>query len=305
MVDGWLWIGVGMLLSSCAADKENDPPILPGTAEPSCDLAWESYDIDSIEIPRSEVAKDIGFDLDGDEHNITENALTFVVNRYRDQVEGFPAAGIELALSTGALAWRVDLAECRDGSGDEVRVRLYSDTGLPTLPAVGEARDNVLFAELGNGVIPITSMFAWEESDEPVVWLSTYATVAEIERVNDLVIAGRIGLAFERDPAFEVAAPVVVRAYNRVIQASGCSSVVDCPKGSEAYALLDLYDEDFDGSITMAEFERNDLAEFVTQPDVDLLDQSGSEPVFWPRHDEVKESMSFAFHFTAITGSAP
>jgi hypothetical protein len=71
-----------------------------------------------------------------------------------------------------------------------------------------------------------------------------------------------------------------------------------------ANTLLQVFDSDQDGTITVQELESNPLLMLAISPDLDLLDASGN---FNPNQDDVRDSYSLGLGFTCVpaTFTAP
>ena len=61
--------------------------------------------------------------------------------------------------------------------------------------------------------------------------------------------------------------------------------------------LLQTFDSDHNGAITVQELENHPLLMIVLSPDLDLLDASGK---FNPNQDGVKDSYSLGLGFTCV-----
>jgi hypothetical protein len=81
--------------------------------------------------------------------------------------------------------------------------------------------------------------------------------------------------------------PIVVDGLNAVLAANP----------DAAKPLLQAFDSDRNGEISMEELERNPLLMLAISPDLDLLDASGA---FNPRQDGEKDSYSAGFGFTCV-----
>jgi hypothetical protein len=66
--------------------------------------------------------------------------------------------------------------------------------------------------------------------------------------------------------------------------------------------MLELFDDDGDGTITVAEVLENALIASLLSPDLDLIDERGQ---LNPRSDGIKDSMSVGFGFDAVGASFP
>jgi len=85
--------------------------------------------------------------------------------------------------------------------------------------------------------------------------------------------------------------------------ADGLSQIIKVDKAA-ANTLLQVFDSDQNGIITVQELENNPLLMIAVSPDMDLLDASGK---FNPRQDGVKDSYSVGLGFTCVpaTFTAP
>ena len=78
--------------------------------------------------------------------------------------------------------------------------------------------------------------------------------------------------------------------------AAGLNQVIKTDK-AVATPLLQAFDSDHDGTITLQELENNPILMLAISPDLDLLDSSGK---FNPGQDGVKDSYSVGFGFTCV-----
>ena len=78
--------------------------------------------------------------------------------------------------------------------------------------------------------------------------------------------------------------------------AAGLNQVIKTDK-AVATPLLQAFDSDHDGTITLQELENNPVLMLAISPDLDLLDASGK---FNPGQDGVKDSYSMGLGFTCV-----
>ena len=85
--------------------------------------------------------------------------------------------------------------------------------------------------------------------------------------------------------------------------ADGLNQIIKADKAA-ANTLLQVFDSDHNGTITVQELENNPLLMIAISPDLDLLDASGK---FNPGQDGVKDSYSVGLGFTCVpaTFTAP
>jgi hypothetical protein len=85
--------------------------------------------------------------------------------------------------------------------------------------------------------------------------------------------------------------------------ADGLNQIIKTDK-AVANTLLQAFDSDQNGTITVQELENNPLLMIAISPDLDLLDASGK---FNPGQDGVKDSYSIGLGFTCVpaTFTAP
>ena len=88
--------------------------------------------------------------------------------------------------------------------------------------------------------------------------------------------------------------PTIVDGLNQIVKADE----------AVANTVLQAFDSDFNGTITIQELENNPVLMMAISPDVDLLDASGK---FNPGQDGVKDSYSVGLGFTCVlaTFTAP
>ena len=84
--------------------------------------------------------------------------------------------------------------------------------------------------------------------------------------------------------------PAIVDGLNQIIKADQAG----------ANTLLQVFDSDHNGTITIQELENNPLLMIAVSPDLDLLDASGN---FNPGQDGVKDSYSVGLGFTCVSAT--
>jgi hypothetical protein len=88
--------------------------------------------------------------------------------------------------------------------------------------------------------------------------------------------------------------PAIAAGLNQMVASDkGCSAGCSNP----AKILLQAFDTDKNGSISLDELKGNMLLNAAISPDLDLLDASGK---FNPRQDGVKDSLSIGLGFTCV-----
>jgi hypothetical protein len=98
---------------------------------------------------------------------------------------------------------------------------------------------------------------------------------------------GRLGGGVSVDEFRGKLLPIIAEGLNEVLAANP----------DAAQVLLQAFDSDRDGIISVEELERNPLLMLAISPDLDLLDASGA---FNPRQDGEKDSYSAGFGFTCV-----
>jgi hypothetical protein len=78
--------------------------------------------------------------------------------------------------------------------------------------------------------------------------------------------------------------------------AGGLNEIIKADK-AVANTLLQTFDSDRNGTITIQELENNPVLMLAISPDLDLLDASGK---FYPNQDGVKDSYSLGLGFTCV-----
>jgi hypothetical protein len=279
------------------------------------DGVLHQYIVSAIRFPTSATeAQQMGFDLDCDPQGRPDNALgeiLVLLGRYGEVDLGEET---QLLINAGEILHLVEVrtTSVRDAEGVEVLIQhavdldgdpsdnfsgseefsLDFDRGVGSM--TGSVTDGTLQA--GAGTIPIAVTLPGLQ--EPVLFHLIRGTI-DVQWTGNTV-TGRIGGAVTQDELDSQLIPLLVDGVNRIVRR-------DCPDGScepdsPGEFMLELFDDDGDGTITVAEVLENALIASLLSPDLDLIDERGQ---LNPRSDGIKDSMSVGFGFDAVGASFP
>jgi hypothetical protein len=283
-----------------------------GTIDPTG--SHTQYVADSIDVPTTaSEATALGLDLDGDPMLRPDNALGQILAVLVTEGGGDPQGAVDNFVAQGTLIHIMDLQATSlvDATGVGFGLFVGQDSDVPAFPA-----DNFSGAEMfliapetptdgflegaitgghlgaGPGTVPL--MVAVDPDLDPILLhLVGAKVVADVGPTN--VVNGRLGGALTGAEVDNVLLPALHDIYALIV-AEDCPGGV-CTAGSAGETLLDLFDENKDGMITLAELQESALIQSLFAPDVDLFDATGA---YNPRVDGLKDSLSFGVGFTAV-----
>ncbi len=294
-------LGVGfmtltLLLSTPACrDDTPRPPVLPGVAEPPCQLKQEAFAISQLNLPGSSTElRDTAFDLDLDgrpDYGIASFRLA-LSSQLSAPVASDWRNHIDAALADGRATWILVAEVCADGSSDHARVGLYRATDADgdgvfemvrngQVPAVGQ-RDAIghILATEGTGTAPIVTLFDPLGRAQDAGWVSGSALSVELGPViSDGTRVVRLGLALEHG------------ALDRVVPPLAGFLTEDA---SSAPGLARLLDSNTDGAVSEEEFRTNVVMKAMLADDVDVLADYEGKTVYWPSRDDQNDSSSLS-----------
>jgi hypothetical protein len=283
-------------LASCAEGPRPEP--MPGELYGPCD-ASRIYRVTSVDVPvNMDEANGYGLDLDGD--GIPDNTLGKINTAITSALSGRESNWAQRAIEDGRLSWYIEVEHCQDELGRYTRVG--SHRGLPGggldsggLRAVGV--DGTLPHD-GEGLFPISAFAELPGNpDNEVRWVRGLGLAADLSETGGQ-LSGTIGLGITPPDVRGVLLPTFAMGMSRVVsETEGCPT--DCPRDSDGWALVELFDDDGDGVITADELAESSLVSALSSPDIDLLGVHDGEAAYWPGHDQRADHMSVGLRIEA------
>jgi hypothetical protein len=287
-----------------------EPPVLPGTRTPPCELASTIYIVDEIALPLTvEGYNAVAFDLDG--RAGVDNRLGRAFDFFSDAVV---LSGPD-RITDGRILWLLELEECANGSSPYARARLHAGTDLDgdpadnfsgsetfgmqvaaELPSVGARDGSRITASEGYSATPAVSLFDIDEA--PSEWFGAHGVVLEVDLAEGSV-AGRIGFALDAEEVKDALATRYARLYSEALALDPTCGVEDGICGSLAAMLAVAFDLDDDRRVTRDELLANypnDVGQQYLLPDVDLF----ADDQYWPAHDGREDHVAMAISFHAV-----
>lgn len=298
-----------VMTAACFSDSA------PGQPDPiDPEGAHHTYIVDSITLPvTSADATTHSLDLDGDgkpENKIGQIlAIVMSLGDYGQEVNTTIAeritAGelihlfdVQARSLTNAerVGWYPFLGADPDGDASDNWPGPESYTApVPGEPGAGDIIDSVLTA--GGGRLPLALVLP--NTNETIVFkLRAAAIDADISAGTlDGVIAG----AVVGDDIDRVLLPALQLGLQAAVDDS-CGTTDPCPSGSLGSMILNQFDDNNDGIVSVDELRGDSLVNSLLTPDLDLLDSGGN---YNPGYDGVNDSLSFAVRFTAVPADFP
>ncbi len=273
-----------------------------------------TYLITTLEVPASaQRASDLAMDLDkngradnsmggllGALHNFSNYDLSEEINQMVLDGELLQLLTLKTTslVNANGTSVQVSLALDPDNdpsdnfTGDEV---FEIDSSVAPGMITGFIDDGVLTVELGNAPLAFSFPGLGETFMLPL-------TAARIEaNVTDEGLVGRIGGVVSMQVVRESLVPALAEGFRRAI-ATDCPDSI-CTEGSFGELILGVFDTDTDQNISVEELEASTLlGATLLNPDMDLY--SGSSDEITPFCDQIEESLSVGFGFTAIRTAA-
>jgi hypothetical protein len=290
-----LTAAISLAATACVAEDSFIDP-MDGSSRPEaglpefaadCPLRIDSYAIDRYTLPVSaSLANDMGLNIDEDEVMRPDNAI--------GQVYASAAAFTSYWSNkqvADSVDWRLEIARCSDGSDDVIALYMLGPDDERIAPAVGQLDEaGVYAARRGVTHVPVSAFFDGGAGAD-IEWAEGRGVSLRATLTDDGDLEGTLAFAIEEDGE----AAIVAGVYD----AAQVQMAIDpvCISGSPDCFWTGMFDEDGDGDVSYDEIATSSAVSSLLSPDVDLLDGSG---LYWPRHDEIKESLSFGFDFHAI-----
>ncbi len=291
------------------------PDAAPPDAAPAVDPAGthHQYVANMIDIPTTGVEADaLGLDIDGDPMMRPDNALGKLIAVLLSFGGGDPQVVVDGLVADGVILHLMDLqtTSLDDATGVGFAIFIGDDGDVPPDPTdnfsgtetfvvqPGTPIDGLLTGDIVAGVLHAGPGVAYVQitiidvSPPFIIKLVGARIEADVTATG---MAGLLGGAVTSEDVDSVILPEVHAVISDVI-ASDCFAGT-CAPGSDGELLLNLFDADDDGMVSLDELRDNDLIRSLVAPDLDLFDADGD---FNPRVDGVNDSLSFGFGFTGV-----
>jgi hypothetical protein len=286
-----------ILVAACGTEPDDGPvPVTSG--------AYHHYVTSALRLPTTAVLqKEYGLNLnpDADPAGKPDNQLgnVFVALTSNSSanlqgiVDGAIADGSLVLLHSvradalagdGSVAWQVYVGAERaapplfDGSD-----AFEMGEAVASEPVVGATRHGS-FAPKGAG--QLTVQLKVSES-QPAIALDLIAARVEAT-VDEAGCSGRLGGAITEDQLHARLLPAVVKMMNDAIDRDPACPAA-CTAGTSAALIVEVFDKDKDGHVTLAEIEGSPIMQTLLAPDLDLAGDDG-----------VPESISLGLGFDCV-----
>jgi len=297
-----------LMTAACFSDSA---PGQPDAIDPAG--VHHTYIVDSITLPETNAdANTYALDLDGDGN--TENKIgqilalvmslgdfgqavnTTIAERITagELIHLFDVQATSLA-NAERVGWYPFLGADPDGDASDNWPGPETYTApVPGEPGAGDITDSVLTA--AGGRLPLALILP--NTDETIVLQLRAASInADISAGT---LSGVIGGAVVGDDIDRVLLPALQLGLQAAVDDS-CGTD-PCPSNSLGGQILDLFDDNNDGTVSVDELRGDSLVNSLLTPDLDLLDADGD---YNPGVDGVNDSLSFAVRFTAVPADFP
>ncbi len=302
-------INAGLILLLLAACNALIPAPIPSQPAPTQTIMPATgvqyyFVTDKLVLPTTqEQTQEFALNVDGDPQELPDNKFGDLFSLLASTVQGIELqSSLDQAVNTGQLvslhlvkandpmndpsvSWSLYLGEKTqsapsfDGS-DEFKLDAASPANSPIVGAL----TNGHFTG-GPGTTQIQMFLLGQSVDVDLIGVRLEADFSTKGCAN-----GKLGGGVTVDEFRGRLLPAIVDGLNHMIKADQ----------SESNTLLQVFDSDNDGTISVEELENNPLLMIAVSPDVDLLDASGE---FNPGQDGVKDSYSIGLGFSCVAST--
>ncbi len=258
------------LLPACSLYDTDDQPV-----PLVCDEATtsRSYRIDDLTLPvNSADAEELGFDFDDDGtiDNQGGNIMSAVYQATLVDLQG--AVDEELAADQVLIGLTVE--ECGAPSYATVSLNRGLSIDRSVEPPVLEVAQVTQRAAVTQGALPayatggiarfpVAQLLHASVED----WIESLDVVAMVDSISDDEIVGRLAAVLDADPAYETVTLAFARKMeDRIAELGPCT-----PEACDQVIrdMLDIFDENEDGVITLDEVRDSSITRTLLRPDVD------------------------------------
>lgn len=239
----------GLLAASGCTDDQ--APLDPAT----CD-APTSYRVASVLVPRNNPeARETALDLDGDE--LVDNQAGMIAGTLHGQVGPL----LDLTRTASArfandVTWTIAVQHCPDhGDGDGAVVSLTSSTGSVS-QLIGRMKNGVIIATGYEGDMPVSTLFDAAGTFGDPGWIPAARAKIEVRELAADRIEGTVTMALDSQATLEALARPLTPFFNAYPEELGF--------------IIDYFDDDKSGQLTVEEITTSNLAHALVAPDLEL-----------------------------------
>jgi hypothetical protein len=294
-----------LLVIGCSGDPVDDVPDVTSGE-------YHHYVTSGLRIPTSgELQREYGLNIDGDPAGRPDNQLGNVFVALTSNSDADLQGEIDGAIADGSLVLLHSVRADDLGADSSVSWQVYpgADAGAPprwdgsdsfeladgtSTPIIGHTQGGSYGGKpAGAGELMVKLKVS---SSAPPIALDLIK--ARVEATVDATsCTGRMGGAVTKQQVDTVLIPSVVQMMNAAIARDpGCPSA--CETGTSAALIVDVFDEDKDGTITEDEIKNSSIIQTLLAPDLDLLDEAGALSP-----DGIEESISLGVGFDCVAAS--
>lgn len=272
------------------------------------------YVVNTVDVPTSAAeATQLGLDIDFDGTGTVDNKLGEILAVLAGQGGNDPQAFIDARLADGTILQLINIKATSLSDAMRVGFSLYvgEDADMPANPddnftgfeefliSSGSPTDSLLAGNItaghvsgSDGSIPL--LVTVSDQVDPVL-LNLVGARVECDVDGTGVMNGKLAGGITKEQVQNDILPALHQSFSITV-AADCTGTT-CTPGSAGEDLLNLFDENADGEITLAELENNILLTNLLAPDMDLLDEEG---FLNPNSDGELDTLSFGVGFTAV-----
>lgn len=322
-------VGFAVLGLGCGSEVSN-PDFADGGPDGSVtpDASWTDaavlvdpagsnhlYVVNAVDVPTSAAeATQLGLDIDGDGTNTVDNKLGEILATLAAQGGGQdPQSFIDARIADGTILQLINIKATSLTDAERVGFSLYvgQDADVPADPsdnfsgfeefliATDSPTDSLLAGNLVSGHMSgrdgsIPLLVSVSDQVAPVL-LNLVGARVECDADGTGVMNGHLAGGITKEQVHDDILPALHESFGITV-AADCTGTT-CTPGSAGESLLNLFDENGDGNITLIELENSLILTNLLAPDMDLLDAEG---FYNPNQDGELDTLSFGVGFTAV-----
>jgi len=298
------------------ADANAGPDAVVTDAQPPVDPAGANhlYVVNAIDVPTTVAeANALGLDIDGDASATVDNKLGDILAALATSGGNDPQDFINDRVADGTILQLINIKATSLSDATRIGFSLYvgADADVPENPsdnfsgfedfniAVNSPTDSLLA-----GTITAGQLSAWDGSIPLLISIADGVDPVRLDLVGARVeanpngagiAASKLGGGIREEQVTSDIYPTLEQTFDLTV-AADCTGTV-CAPGSNGQTLLNLFDTDNDGDITLNELLNSAFLNNLFASDLDLYDAEG---FYNPNSDGVMDSLSFGIGFTAV-----
>lgn len=289
-----------MLLTACSAPKPTPTPTLPAGPPPTTGIQYY-FVTNKLLIPATQTQKqEFALNLDGDSQQRTDNLFGELLTLLTSAAPGLEIqANLDQAVNAGQLVTLHVLKADDLASDSSVSWTIFHGQKTLSAPTFDGSDKFTLDAAAPANPPIIGTLTNGHFTGGPGtarVQMYLMGTAIEVNLIGVLLetdvsaqgcVNGKLGGGITVDEFRAKLLPTIADGLNRILK---MDQAVTNP-------LLQTFDSDHDGTITVQELEKNPVLMLAVSPDLDLVDGSGA---FNPGQDGAKDSYSVGLGFTCV-----